>query len=146
MQSSLAFAVATALLLSPAITPAQSAPKPPAKPNIVTLSGCVSQKPEQSGQYTFTERGSGNKFRLLGRRLDKWAGLPVEISSGPLKGTTVSTGLWPSPNIAAQQGALDPALEAIARQPGAGYTSGTGDVQLPALSVARVKGLSGDCK
>ncbi len=146
MQSSLAVAVATALLLLPAAAPAQSVPTPPAKPNIVTLSGCVSAKPLPSGEYTFVEKGSGSKYRLFGKRLDKWAGLPVEIKSGPLKGTVVGTQLWPSPNIAAQQGALDPALEAIARQPGAGYTSGTGDVTLPMLNVARVRGLSGPCQ
>jgi len=58
---------------------------------------------------------------------------------------TVRGGLFPSPNPAAQAGAVDPAKAAVANMPG-GANSGTGSVQLPAFRVTRVRPVSGSCQ
>jgi hypothetical protein len=59
----------------------------------------------------------------------------------------VSGGLWPSANAAGQAGALDPAQESIARQPGGGaQRSGAGDLDLPAFNVVRARTVEGTCR
>ena len=58
---------------------------------------------------------------------------------------TIRGGLLPSPNVAAQAGAMDPAKAAIANMPGA--TAGAeGSVVLPEFRVARVRALDGACQ
>jgi hypothetical protein len=52
--------------------------------------------------------------------------------------------LWPSPNVAGQAGAIDPAQASIARQPG-GAASGAG-MELPELRVVSVRGIDGSCR
>jgi hypothetical protein len=52
--------------------------------------------------------------------------------------------LWPSPNVAGQAGAIDPAQASIARQPG-GAASGTGGIELPEFRVVSVRGIDGSC-
>jgi hypothetical protein len=49
----------------------------------------------------------------------------------------------PSPNVAAQAGAMDPTQAAIAAQ--SAGTSGTGS-DLPVLTVSSVRGVSGSCQ
>ena len=112
------------------------------KPEPITLAGCVSEKPA-SGNFTFTAK-DGTKYRLSGKNVKKYAGQEVEIVSGEGKKLTIKGGLMPSPNVAAQAGAIDPGQAAIAAQPG-GSTSATGDV-LPLLEVSRVHALGGSCQ
>jgi hypothetical protein len=110
-----------------------------------TLTGCVSDRALPNGEFTFTDGTTGSKFRLTGKGIRQWAGQQVEIVSGPNKRLSVKGGLYPSPNIAAQAGAIDPAQAAIARQPG-GTASGTGGVDLPEFRVARVRAAGGSCR
>ena len=110
-----------------------------------TLTGCVSDSPLPNGEFTFTDGVTGSKFRLTGKGIRQWAGQQVEIVSGPNKKLSVKGGLYPSPNIAGQAGAIDPAQAAIARQPG-GAASGTGGVDLPEFRVARVRAAGGSCR
>ena len=56
----------------------------------------------------------------------------------------VKGGLWPTPNIAGQAGAIDPARAATAAQPG-GPASATGDVDLPKVVVKSVRALDSKC-
>ena len=109
-----------------------------------TLTGCVSDSPLPNGEFTFTDGTTGSKFRLTGKGIRQWAGKQVEIVSGPNKRLSVKGGLYPSPSIAAQGGAIDPAQAAIARQPG-GAASGTG-ADLPEFRVARVRAAGGTCR
>ena len=109
----------------------------------ITLAGCVSSRPA-SGSFTFTAK-DGTKYRLTGKNIKKYAGQEVEIIGGEGKNLTVKGGLLPSPNAAAQAGALDPGKAAIASQPG-GTASGTGRVELPVFRVNRVRGLGGSCQ
>jgi hypothetical protein len=109
----------------------------------MTLAGCVSPKPA-SGNFTFTAK-DGTKYRLSGRNIKKYAGQEVEIVGGEGKKLVVKGGLLPSPNAAAQAGAIDPGQAAIASQPG-GTATGTGSTELPVFRVKSVHGLGGSCQ
>lgn len=109
-----------------------------------TLTGCVSGVPV-SGEFTFSDSESGSQYRLTGKSMRKFAGQRVEIVGGPRgKRLAIRGGLWPSPNVAAQAGALDPAQAGVATQPGGGGTSAT--APLPEFHVIRVRGLEGSCR
>jgi hypothetical protein len=111
----------------------------------VELVGCVSNEPGASGSFTFAESG-GSKYRLTGKSVRKYAGRMVRVVGGPQgKKLSINTGLWPSPNVAAQAGATDPAEASIARQPG-GAASGTGTMDLPEFRVATVRAAEGACR
>lgn len=113
------------------------------RPAPITVAGCVSPEPA-SGNFTFTAK-DGTKYRLTGKNLKQYAGQEVEIIGGNGKRLAVKGGLQPSPNAAAQAGAIDPGQAAIAAQPG-GSATGTGDVELPVFRVNRVRGLGRSCQ
>jgi hypothetical protein len=123
----------------------QTSPTPGAKASPVELVGCVSDDPGASGAFTFDE-SSGGKYRLTGKSVRKYAGQMVRLIGGPQgKRLSISGGLWPSPNVAAQAGAIDPAEASIARQRG-GAASGTGGVDLPEFRVVSIRGVDGACR
>jgi hypothetical protein len=124
---------------------AQTAPdsQPPAR-TTVELVGCVSGDPGASGSFTFDE-SSGSRYRLTGKSVRRYAGRMVRLVGGPQrKRLSIRGGLWPSPNVAGQAGAIDPAQASIARQPG-GAASGTGGIELPEFRVVSVRGIDGSC-
>jgi hypothetical protein len=132
-----------------ASTFAQSA-KTPAKetqaPKEMRLNGCITRDARAPGQFNFLERDGGGRYRLTGKNLKKFIGQPVEIVGGPPgKGVTFKTGLWPSPNVAAQAGAMDPAQAAVARMPG-GAADAPGANTLPEFHVIRLRGVEGACQ
>jgi hypothetical protein len=111
----------------------------------VELVGCVSQDPGTSGSFMFDDSGGG-RYRLTGKSVRKYAGRMVHLVGGPQsRKLSIRGGLWPSPNVAAQGGALDPAQESIARQPG-GAAAGTGGTELPEFRVVSVRGVEGSCR
>ena len=113
---------------------------------MLTLSGCVSRDVATPGAFTFADADTGAKYRVSGVSLRRYNGQRVEIVGQPDdRRVTVRGGLFPSPNLAAQAGAIDPAKAAIANMPG-GANSGTGSLQLPAFRVTRVRSLSGSCQ
>jgi hypothetical protein len=121
-------------------TSSSSAPRSP-----VELVGCVSQDPGTSGSFMLDESG-GARYRLSGKSVRKYAGRMVRLIGGPhSKKLAIRGGLWPSPNVAAQAGALDPAQASIARQPG-GAAVGTGGIDLPEFRVTSVRGVEGSCR
>ena len=112
----------------------------------IRLNGCISQDKRMPGQFNFQENESGDRYRLTGKNLKKFVGQRVEIVGGPPgRGITFKTGLWPSPNTAAQAGAMDPAQAAVARMPG-GAADAHGASQLPEFHVIRLRGLEGACR
>lgn len=132
-------------LLAPVVAVQQAqAPVPSTKtPTTLTLAGCVSAKPEASGQYTFAETDGLREYRLKGKGIDKFAGQRVELVGGTSgNGVSIQTGLWPPPSGGARGVARDPAQESIARQPGGGGATG-GQVQ--EFRVTRVRALKGTC-
>ena len=126
--------------------------KPPAKAAGLNeskefrLNGCISRDAVRPGQFNFLDNESGFKYRLTGKGLRKFVGQRVEIVGGPPgKGVTFRTGLWPSPNTAAQAGALDPAKAAVANLPG-GAADAVGASPLPEIKVIRLRGVEGACQ
>lgn len=110
------------------------------------LNGCISRDGIRPGQFNFLDNDSGDKYRLTGKNLKKFVGQRVEIVGGPPgKGVTFKTGLWPSPNVAAQAGAMDPAQAAVARMPG-GAADAPGPSPLPEFRVVQLHGVDGACQ
>jgi len=115
-------------------------------PKEIRLNGCISRDGIRPGQFNFLDNDNGDKYRLTGKNLKKFVGQRVEIVGGPPgKGVTFKTGLWPSPNVAAQAGALDPAQAAVARMPG-GAADAPGASPLPEFHVVRLRGVDGGCQ
>lgn len=132
---------AALMIVSAATMVAQDQAKAPAT---VELTGCVSLTPSEGGQFAFVDGASGGTYRLNGKNLKKYAGQRISIVGDPSsKKPKIRLGLWPSPNVAAQAGALDPAQESIARQSG-----GAASVREPPpeLRVVRVRGVEGACQ
>jgi len=109
----------------------------------MTVAGCVSPKPA-GANFTFTTK-DGTKYRLTGKNIRKYAGQQVELVGGEGKKLAVKGGLLPSPNVAAQAGAIDPGQATIASQPG-GTAAGTGSAELPVFTVNHVRGLNRSCE
>jgi hypothetical protein len=142
---------AAILIVSVVTLAAQDQSKPAAQqdqattPSTLELTGCVSLNPAAGGQYAFVDTASGGTYRLNGKNLKKYAGQRVRLVGDPAtsKRLKFKTGLWPSPNIAAQAGALDPAQESIARHSGGATNLPDGT---PELKVVRVHGVDGACQ
>ena len=124
-----------------------SSNKPPASDSKeIRLNGCISRDAIRPGQFNFRDNESGFRYRLTGKGLRKFVGQRVEVVGGPPgKGVTFRTGLWPSPNTAAQAGALDPARAAVANLPG-GAADGVGVSPLPEFKVVSLRGVEGACQ
>jgi hypothetical protein len=134
---------AAMVILSAGAAMAQEAGKTP--PTTVELTGCVSLTPSPTGQFVFVDGASGGTYRLNGKDIKKYAGQRVLLVGDPnSKRPRFRFGLWPSPNVAAQAGALDPAQESIARQPGGGAS--TPQSSDPELRVIRMRGVEGACR
>ena len=74
----------------------------------ITLTGCVSQDATTPGSYTFSDAKTGVKYRLSGVNVSKDEGKRGEVVVGTgARRVTIRGGLVPSPNVAAQAGALD---------------------------------------
>jgi hypothetical protein len=140
--------VAAAVLL------AQAQPSQPAAekkdPNApITMNGCVQRDytdAKNGTAYTFVDGTDGSRYRLSGKSVSKYSGMSVQVvgvlNTRKLK---VTGGLWPSPNVAAQAGAIDPGQAAVAALPG-GPTTGIGNVEMPILNVTRLSLGQGECR
>jgi len=136
------------LALQPAVTATAQTATAPAKEAAreLRLNGCISRDAKTPGQFTFRDADNGDRYRLSGKNLKKFVGQKVEIVGGPPgKGITFKTGLWPSPNVAAQAGAMDPAEAAVARMPG-GAADAPGANTLPEFRVMSLRGVDGACQ
>jgi hypothetical protein len=115
------------------------------KPTTIELTGCVSLRPDASGEFAFVDAASGGTYRLKGKGLKRYAGQRVTVVGDPtVKRVRIRLGLWPSPNVAAQAGAMDPAQESIARQPGGAASAS--EPRTPELRVVRMHGVAGACE
>jgi hypothetical protein len=111
----------------------------------VTLTGCVSAKPDANGRYTFEGADGISRYQLTGRRLARFAGQRVEIVGGSPDGggLTIRGGLT-GPQAGARGAALDPSQESVRRQPGGGG-AGIGP-SYPEFKVSRGKTVDGVCE
>jgi hypothetical protein len=127
---------------APAASQTTKAPKP--KPQVVTLTGCVERAEGTPGQYTIEDKETGVKYRLSGTNVRAYVGQSVLIVGGATsKKLVITGGLTPTPNVAAQAGAMDPARAAVAAQ---GGSAGPGTVELPEFKVKSVRPGTGGCR
>jgi hypothetical protein len=109
------------------------------------MNGCVTRSASSAKELMFTDNTSGFQYRLSGKDVSKLLGQPLEIvgavDTSRLK---VKTGLYPSPNVAAQAGAMDPGKAHVAAL--GGGTTGSGSPDLPTFKVARVSAVQGECR
>jgi len=119
----------------------QKAP-PPSKP--ISISGCVARSAEADDAFTLSDNKDGSTYRLTGSDVHDFVGQRVQISGRVVgsKKIQVEFGLKPSPNVAAQAGAIDPSQAAAAT---AGGLAPTGNVQLPEFRVRTVRPLGATC-
>jgi hypothetical protein len=113
-----------------------------AKP--LTLVGCVQASEAGSNQFTLADDSDKiSTYRLSGRSMKKYAGRRVEVVGGMVSSSRlkITGGLLPSPNVAAQAGAIDPSQAANAGSAGNGAGSG----ELPEFRVKTVRQLGGAC-
>jgi hypothetical protein len=142
----LSAALMATLALQSAPAPVASKDNSKAAPKEVRLNGCIARDRVPPSQFTFLDDESGSKYRLTGKNLKKFVGQRVQIVGGPPgKGITFRTGLLPSPNVAAQAGALDPAQVAVANLPG-GAADANASASLPEFHVVRLRGVEGVCQ
>lgn len=142
--------VAAAVLLAQA-QPSQQPDKVDKKdPNApITMNGCVQRDytdAKNATAYTFVNSTDGSRYRLAGKSVSKYSGMSVQVVGViDTKKLKVTGGLWPSPNVAAQAGAIDPGQAAVAALPG-GPTTGVGNVEMPILNVTRLSLGQGECR
>ena len=113
-------------------------------PKVVTLTGCV-EKGSTPNQYTITDDQNG-RYEVSGNDIRKYVGQRVQVAGNA--GSTrfrIKGGLYPTPNVAGQAGAIDPGRAAIAAQPGGGAV-GTGNPDLPTFKVKAIRQLDGGCE
>jgi hypothetical protein len=119
---------ATAQTNSPPFSTTQ--PKPSASTKQLDLTGCVQGVEGGLDQYVLVDGKDKKTYRLSGKGLRTYVGRHVRVEGG----------LYPSANVAAQAGAIDPAQVAAAA-PAGDAGSGT----LVELRVQRVRRLAGSC-
>jgi hypothetical protein len=115
------------------------------KPKSITIVGCLSQDEKTPDHLTIADDKDGTRYRVSGKNLSEYVGRRVELVGAVRHPVHVAFGLFPSPNVAAQAGAMDPAQAATASAPGGG-AAGTGNVTLPELRVTKVSAGRGVCK
>ena len=120
----------------------QSAPAAqPPKNGTVTLSGCV--EASQTMKNAFTLDDDGRTYMLKGVNVRDFVGKQVEVIGAMPKRLTVVGGLYPSANVAAQAGAIDPTKAAMAAQSGPTSQSPRPTIE---FTVKSVRLLPGTCE
>ncbi|HVH26115.1 MAG TPA: hypothetical protein VM818_05125 [Vicinamibacterales bacterium] len=115
------------------VPPLQS-PQTPASPaKALTLVGCVQPDETKPDRFTFWAKDSGTTYRLSGASLKGFEWRNVRIVGG----------LVPSPNLAAQAGAIDETKVAMAQQ--GADPQGTRNIEIFEFRVSSVRALSGTC-
>jgi hypothetical protein len=96
--------------------PATASTKQPAKP--LTLSGCINTSSSDSGLFTLSDAKQGTTYRLVGTDVREFVGQHVQVSGVAPRRVQFVGGLYPSANVAAQAGAINPNEAAIAANTG----------------------------
>ena len=110
-----------------------TSPPPAAATKTITLTGCIQLDAARPEWFTLSDTKTGTKYRLTGANVRAYVWRNVRIVGG----------LVPSPNIAAQAGAIDQTKAAMANQ--GSNPPGTGNIAPLEFNVARVRRLTGSC-
>jgi hypothetical protein len=110
----------------------------------MSLIGCVGTGNAAGDAFTLSNDDGTIAYRLSGANMRGYVGHRVTVfGSSDSARVKIVGGLTPSPNAAAQAGALDPAKAAVAADPF--LTSPAGGQQLPQFRVRSVRGLGVAC-
>ena len=110
---------------------------------VLALNGCVSRDVAAPDQFMLSDSEAGATYRLSGTSVRTYVGKRVQVRGNlDSRRLHITGGLMPSPNVAAQAGAIDPAQAAMA---GASGSAGTGSAPFATLHVTRVPPLDGPC-
>jgi hypothetical protein len=134
-------------LVAAAAAPAlaqQSEPKKAPQSNVITLNGCVITDPAQHNVYTLTEENDPTIYRLTGTNVRKYVGQRVEVSGVMSKRPVIVGGLYPTPNVAAQAGAIDPGRAAVEQMIAGSNPAGRAALDFRVKSVRPVPGACPD--
>src|SRR5256885_3648638 len=103
--------ISTLLAASPALLAQQQPAKKGDKLTITTLTGCVEQSATAKNQFTMSD--DSGTYRLTGKDVREFVGKRVELAGAQPK-LLIKGGLYPTPNVAGQAGAMDPTRAAVA--------------------------------
>src|SRR5262245_39367230 len=125
--------------------PTSTSKKNGSKP--VTISGCIGEDPSNAGNFTLADFTTGSTtYRLTGTDIRRYIGKRVSVTGAPRPSKPAIVGaLVPSPNVAAQAGAIDPTRAAMTAQ-GADGSRKAGSIELRELRVRSVKAIAGPCE
>ena len=104
------------------------------------VTGCVGR--EEEGRLTLADIKNGT-YELTGANVEPYVGKRVELR-GTSRRLRISGGLYPSANIAAQAGAIDP-LQTTFAAVSSGATSDTPPRPTLEFQVQKIRTLKGDC-
>jgi hypothetical protein len=125
----------------------QTTTTPPARSpsRTLTLSGCVQRSETSTDQYMLIDRKDKTTYRLSGSDVRDYVGRPVQVVGGVVasKRLQISGGLKPTPNVAAQAGAMDPSQAATAAAGGA--APGSGPVPTLEFKIKSIRPADGGC-
>lgn len=122
---------------------AQETPRPldsRQQSKLLTMSGCVVADSTRSGRFSLFETDQAAQYRLTGADVRDYVGQRVEVSGTAPRRLRIVGGLYPSPNIAGQAGAIDPQKAAIAAT-----EPSTSEKPLPEFRVRSVRVIPGLC-
>jgi hypothetical protein len=128
--------------VAPAQTKSEQKAQAKGKNEPITLSGCVVRSETSPTQYTLEDKEAGWKYRLTGVDFRDYIGKPVVVIGTGAKKVAVVGGLTPTPNIAAQAGAMDPSRAAVEAQTAA---ASPGNVVVPEFKVKSIRPSGGAC-
>ncbi|SRR5216684_2502230 len=103
------------------IASGQNPPRSPSNPkgtSSTTLDGCVAAGADRRKTFTLADAANQETYVLKGLDVHDFVGKHVEIIGLPSKRIRIVGGLYPSANVAAQAGGIDPTQAAIASQSG----------------------------
>ena len=121
---------------------AQTKSQPKSKTESITLSGCVVRSETSPTQFTLEDKKAGATYRLTGADFRDYIGRPVIVVGSGAKKLAIVGGLTPTPNVAAQAGAIDPSRAAVAAQTDAASTR---NVEFPEFKVKSIRPSGGSC-
>ena len=98
---------------------------------LLVLVGCVAAEGTSANRFTLSDTKTGVRYRLTGKPVALYSGRRVRIIGG----------LYPSANVAAQAGGIDPTKAAMA----AAQPSGIGRADPVEFTITSVRPLSGAC-